>query len=62
MISALGVNKLSGRGWRGPTLRITPETPQDRYDKGIEYSQAKAATPGREDRQAFTAMRLSGYE
>jgi len=62
MIFALGVNKLSGRSWRGSTMRTTPENPQDRYDKCIEYCQSKAATLGREDQQVFTAMRLIGYE
>jgi hypothetical protein len=36
MIFALRVNKLSGRSCRGPTLRTTPENPQDRHDKCVE--------------------------
>jgi hypothetical protein len=62
MIFALCVNKLSGRGWRGPKLRPTPVNPQDRYDKCVDYCQSKAAKVGREDRQVFTAMRFTGYE
>jgi hypothetical protein len=56
MIFALRVNRLSGKNWRGPSLRTTPANPQDRFDRCIEYHQPKAATLGREGQQAFTAV------